>query len=595
MTAIVSEILVSCRSDVPAMWDALADTERTNRILGMSRIALEPLQGPTAARYLVNTSLGGLSVEYEERPFEWIYQKSFKLLRRMRSGPLDALEVGFGFEPRSDGGADVRLRVELTPSVRVLSPFVRLMGAITMRNFERMIARIDAALAEGKKAVPPARRSSVQAGTFARAVEALRAAEPERRPVVDRVVDFVESAADFDASRIRPFALADEWEEPRSPVLAVCLSAVRAGLLELRWEIVCPSCRTATDVIPSLSQLGEHGACQLCDLDFALDLEDAVEATFAPARAVRDVDIGPYCIGGPARTPHVLVQAILPAGGEARVTSPREPGKYRLFVRGGAHAPVEVKPGAPGEVRVGKSLEPVSIAPEGTLVVPNEGTESHVKIERVEVPDQAARARVVTAMPGFRRDFSHDVLRPGLALKVTRVGLFFSDLTGSTQLYADAGDAAAFRLVQDHFDVLIGILEKRGGTLVKTIGDAVMAVFADDMDGLVASVAMLHAFEDFRKEGGIRGGTHIKLGVFGGSCFAVTANGILDYFGQTVNIAARLQGEARSGELVVEEALADRAIAARVIPEAFVTERYETRPKGVDRGIRLARIRVVER
>ena len=43
----------------------------------------------------------------------------------------------------------------------------------------------------------------------------------------------------------------------------------------------------------------------------------------------------------------------------------------------------------------------------------------------------------------------------------------------------------------------------------------------------------------------------------------VTANGVLDYFGQTVNIAARLQGEAHSGELVVEESLADRAHRAQ--------------------------------
>jgi adenylate cyclase len=195
-------------------------------------------------------------------------------------------------------------------------------------------------------------------------------------------------------------------------------------------------------------------------------------------------------------------------------------------------------------------------------------------------------------MPGFRRDFSHDILRPGMALKVARVGLFFSDLTGSTQLYSTVGDAAAFKLVHDHFDVLLGLIEKNQGTLVKTIGDAVMAVFSDDLEGLVASVAILHAFEDFRRAHEHRQLTHIKLGVFGGSCYAVTANGTLDYFGQTVNLAARLQGEARSGELVVEETLADRAITLKALPEAFVVERYDAKLKGVDRPVRVARIRL---
>ena len=72
----------------------------------------------------------------------------------------------------------------------------------------------------------------------------------------------------------------------------------------------------------------------------------------------------------------------------------------------------------------------------------------------------------------------------------------------------------------------------------------------------------------------------------------VTANGVLDYFGQTVNVAARLQGEARSGELIVEETLADRAIERKMLPEGFVADRYEARLKGVDTPVRVARIRL---
>src|SRR6185295_18265547 len=236
----------------------------------------------------------------------------------------------------------------------------------------------------------------------------------------------------------------DEWEVDRRDMLGVCLSAVRAGLLELRWEIVCPSCRTATETLPTLASLGEHGACQLCDLEFALDLEDAVEATFAPAAAIREVDVGPYCIGGPARTPHVLAQQLLPAEGEARLTAPDEEGRYRLFVRGGTSAPVDVKAGAPDEVDAGEMAatreEALVVAPGGTVVVKNPSAEErHAKLERLAWADQAARARVVTAMPAFRRDFSNDILRPGMALKVARVGLFFSDLTGSTQLYTSVG------------------------------------------------------------------------------------------------------------------------------------------------------------
>src|SRR6185503_7149917 len=99
---------------------------------------------------------------------------------------------------------------------------------------------------------------------------------------------------------------------------------------------------------------------------------------------------------------------------------------------------------------------------------------------------------------------------------------------------------------------------------------------------------ILHAFEDFRRADPGRERTHIKLGVYGGPCYAVTANNVLDYFGQTVKIAARLQGEARSGELVVTAELADRALAVKAIPEAFVKERYLARLKGVAQPIAAA-------
>ena len=603
MTAIVVETTVACQSDIVRVWGAITDTERLNRVMGMNRVNAKPLRDASAARYLMSTQLGGLPVEYEERPFEWIYPKRFKFLRRMRSGPLLTLEVAYALESRPDGGTDVKLRLSMDPRYRLISPFVRFMGGLSARDLEDAITRMDASIQEGNGVAPPARRTTVATGAFTRAEAALRQAEPERRALVDKLLAHVADADDLEISRIRPFALADDWHADRHAFISVCLAAVRAGLLELRWEIVCPSCRTATDVLPSLASLSDHGVCQLCDLKFAVDLEDAVEATFAPVRAVREVDIGPYCIGGPARTPHVLAQAILPAGGEARLVCPPEEGRYRLFVRGGATAPVEVKDGAPREVRVAaQQLEreraretgkPHLVAPEGSLVVENpSGDERHVKLERLVWADQAARARIITTLPAFRRDFSQDILRPGVALKVARVCLFFSDLTGSTKLYSDAGDAAAFKVVHDHFDVVIGLIEKNNGTLVKTIGDAVMAAFADDLDGLLGSVAILHAFEEFRGAGGHRRSTHLKIGVFGGPCYVVTANGILDYFGQTVNIAARLQGEARSGELVVEQELADRAVALKALPEAFVVERYDAKLKGVPAPVRAARIRV---
>src|SRR5439155_11267115 len=371
-------------------------------------------------------------------------------------------------------------------------------------------------------------------------------------------------------------------------------AAVRAGLLELRWEVVCPSCRTAAERLPTLASLEAHGECHMCDLSFGLDFDESVEATFQPTVSVRRVDSAQYCSGGPMRAPHIVAQAILPPGATVELVAPERTGRYRLFTRGGETAAVEVTDGAPETVETSASAaDKLSVRPGGRIRVRSTADdERHVKLERAQFPTFAATARDVTALPGFRRDFSSDILRADVTLRVSRVALFFSDLNGSTQLYSNVGDASAFKVVQDHFDVVVKLIEAHDGTLVKTIGDAVMAAFVDENAALRASLAILRAFEPFRQGHAHREQTHIKLGLYAGPSYLVTANGVLDYFGQTVNIAARLQAQAHSGELVVEAPLAERAVAAGLLDGAAVTERYRAALKGVNQAIEVARIRV---
>ncbi len=593
--AVVAETVVTCKSDICAVWEAITDTERMNRAVGLEKVAFSPLSDQTAARYLARTRLGGFEVTYEERPFEWVYLRRFRVLRRMRNGPAESLDVAWSLEETEEGGSRVYVRLATVPRYRILSPVIRYRQGQSLSGMARAIRGVDESgpSAHKRQDIPPALH---QEG-FARARDRLFATDASK--VAKRVAELVELGADVDVSRIRPFALADEWALPRRETLSTFLRGVQAGMLDLRWEVICPSCRTATDTVPTLSSLTSHGACQLCELSFELDLDEAVEATFAPAAGVRQVDDGPYCIGGPARTPHVLAQVILPASSHAKLTVPEIPGRYRLFFRGGATQGVEVAVGAPEEVDVPhgplEAEEVLRVAPEGSLVLHNADTEErHAKIEQVVWTKSAASAREVTATAEFRRVFSSDVLRPGTALKISRVTLLFSDLTASTRLYLDAGDAAAFKVVQDHFDLVIGVVERQHGSLVKTMGDAVMAVFADEVSAVRAGMEILTAFRGFRESSSFAGRTDIKLGVYAGSCYAVTANQALDYFGQTVNVAARLQAEARSGELVIDDELYARAEAAGALDQGTVVERYEALLKGLDAPTRLVRVRATE-
>jgi class 3 adenylate cyclase len=301
-------------------------------------------------------------------------------------------------------------------------------------------------------------------------------------------------------------------------------------------------------------------------------------------------------------TPHVVAQANLHAGAATVLAVPPEAGRYRLFLRGGAAVPVEVADRHPEEaagrvvaLEKGHAIEPDRVVVRGGGRIRVEGAPVeglHVKLERVEWATAAATAHVVSTLPAFRRMFSEDLLRPNVAIRVARVALLFSDLSASTALYTRAGDAKAFGLVQDHFDLLRVEIEANQGTIVKTIGDAVMASFADEAGALRAAVAMQRSFPRFRAEHAESRDVFLKIGVFAGPCYAVSANGVLDYFGQTVNVAARLQGQAHDAEIVVTADEAERARSAGLLDGLLVDPPFVAKLKGVEPDIQAVRIRV---
>ena len=155
----------------------------------------------------------------------------------------------------------------------------------------------------------------------------------------------------------------------------------------------------------------------------------------------------------------------------------------------------------------------------------------------------ALTADRMATLQAFRDLFSTEVLRPGDEVAIGRVTLLFSDLKGSTALYEAVGDAAAYRLVREHFAYLAAIIREHDGAIVKTIGDAVMAAFHDPLQGLRAAIAMQERVAELQREEPRP--IVLKLGLHEGPCIAVTLNDRLDYFGQTVNLTARLQGESR--------------------------------------------------
>jgi class 3 adenylate cyclase len=167
----------------------------------------------------------------------------------------------------------------------------------------------------------------------------------------------------------------------------------------------------------------------------------------------------------------------------------------------------------------------------------------------------------------FRDLYRAGTFDPEQRFKITSLTILFTDLRGSTALYDRVGDLAAFDLVRSHFGELITAVTSEGGAVVKTIGDAVMATFPTPDRALSAAMRMREAM---RRINAARDAEDLALniGVHEGPCLAVVLDDRQDYFGQTVNIAARVQDLAEPTAVLATRSVVESPETARLLREA---------------------------
>jgi class 3 adenylate cyclase len=391
----------------------------------------------------------------------------------------------------------------------------------------------------------------------------------EKSSLAERLVHFIEHGDDLAVSRIRAYKLADDWHEPRRLMLEVCLRATRVGLLDFQWELLCPLCRGAKATGASLNEIHADQHCSTCQIDFTVNFDRYVELTFRPNPAVRRLEVTYFCVGSPQWTPHVVAQQLLPAGDERELSFPLEAGNYRLRaleLKGSQDLTVSPEGENAANVTLSSSGwdgDALHLGEKFKLIIKNEtDTEQLLMFERMEWSDQATTAAEVTALQMFRDLFATEALRPGEQISVGTLTILFTDLKHSTQLYREIGDATAFGRVMSHFDVVKKAIADHDGAVVKTIGDAVMAVFRSAADGLRAMLEAQRLLAD--PPDGSRP-LNLKAGLNTGPCIAVTLNDRLDYFGSTVNMAARLEGLSSGSDVIISRSVYEDARVRELI------------------------------
>jgi class 3 adenylate cyclase len=203
----------------------------------------------------------------------------------------------------------------------------------------------------------------------------------------------------------------------------------------------------------------------------------------------------------------------------------------------------------------------------------------------------ATPGHALLLMNEFQRFFPQQRLLPDESLNVARVAVLFTDLAGSTAIYARKGDPRAYHLVRLHFDELFRIANANDGLMVKTIGDAVMAAFESPLEALNAALSMQQAIRELNQRAQLAEDEQLilKVGVHSGPSLSVTLNDRPDYFGTTVNLAARVQGLSHGNDIVFTDAVYNDSEVAELLGGRQL-QRSFAQLKGIDGEVEVYRL-----
>src|SRR5688572_8490188 len=393
---------------------------------------------------------------------------------------------------------------------------------------------------------------------------------------------FVRDAPDRQLARINVLDFAREERLDEERTIAAFLQAGQIGLLDMSWNVLCPSCSGVLDANTSLKSVrSEEYYCAFCNLNNEPTLDDMVEVSFTVNPRVRriaahtpdqlplweyyrqifwgrGVDLPED--GLEAAMQQITLDAVELPAGEKAFLSLQLPAAFVIVLEPVTHAAQFINvTGEATQERQNLTLvynnlrapaSEMTLRP-GPIRLSLENRTAVRALPTVWVVDDKFLAVVGKRRPfltakrllsnqTFRDIYRTDTLDVDQRLKITSLTFLFTDLKGSTELYERVGDLVAFDLVRAHFRVLTEVVASEAGAVVKTIGDAVMATFPTPDRALAAALRMRSAMRTLNEERG-REDLLLKIGIHERPCLAVTLNDRQDYFGQTVNIASRVQ------------------------------------------------------
>jgi class 3 adenylate cyclase len=445
---------------------------------------------------------------------------------------------------------------------------------------------------------------------------------------VRAIETLIHDGPDRDLCRINALAFAAQHKLDEEDVIAAFLHAAGLGIFDMSWNILCPACGGVLDSGATLKTVKQaEYRCVLCAEDCEPTLDEIVEVTFTISPRLRkiaahDPETLPFVeyyrqifwssgvdlpddkelaewvkettldavelsagekVDLSLQLPEgyvIVFDPVLHMSQHIEVTGePTSESKSLSFIMTRDHAPAPVLQMRPGPLRI--MLENRL----GVRTLPAVWFVTDRIHELVSKRRPFLTAKRLLTNQTFRDIYRTDTLDVDQRLKITSLSFLFTDLKGSTELYERVGDLAAYDLVRAHFRILNEIVAAENGAVVKTIGDAVMATFPTPDRAMAAALKMREAVKD------LKGELLLKIGIHEGPCLAVSLNDRQDYFGRTVNIAARVQGLATSRSIFATGRVVTDSEASKLLQSNGIAVTPEKRSlRGITKQVEIFEI-----
>lgn len=538
------------------LWPVLSDTNRLFKDLGKLPVQKANLSQKVKKghRELTYEPLHRIEM-WEEEPYQWEAPYHLSVKRVYKSGYFKDLLFSIDITKRENGSIVTFRYRGVAKGLTGYLVSKRRFNSRFKYKLRKLVQMYDISIAE--KVLPVDKKHRFTFKTPKRwEIHCERLSEISGKPDISKLlIQSLQHGNESELKQISPKRLAGLWDKPIHDVLHVMLFAVNIDLLNFYWKVLCPQCRSKIKNIKKLAEITDSVYCKDCDEDFNIDFHNALEISFQPHPLIRKLTHKTYCPGNPAEHPHINLHISLKPGQKRFVKMKLKKGTYKIYSDNSeevVYARVDENGLDNATIHFNEqrqSRQQVRLSTDPNLIIHNQSANQViVQCENLSRAEYAVSAAEVTSWQLFRNLFPRELIRNKKKLNARNLTILFTDLYNSSDMYRKDGDESALGVVMDHFDVLEKVIIEERGSVVKTIGDAVMAIFPKPAYAVRAFYKAERIFKENSKNTpsiDLKGGVHV------GDCMTVTLNNRIDYFGNTVNIASRLVDFANGSEVVL--------------------------------------------